>query len=136
MFRSLKMRLMCGITAAAVLLGGFAFPVRAWADDDDDDDFLEDLMDLTDEEVDALVRIQDADGDQDIDEADVAALTTVVTTAALVEADRQHAAEIEAARQAEIAALEAQMRAQKEAQEAKRRLEEELRLKQARVKGV
>ena len=36
MFRSLKMRLMCGITAAAVLLGGFAFPVSAWADDDDD----------------------------------------------------------------------------------------------------
>ena len=125
---------MCGITAAAVLLGGFAFPVSAWADDDDD--FLEDLMDLSDEEVDALVRIADADGDQDVDEADVAVLSSVLTTAALVEADRQHAAEIEAARQAEIAALEAQMRAEKEAQEAKRRLEEELRLKQARVKGI
>ena len=92
MFRSLKMRLMCGITAAAVLLGGFAFPVSAWADDDDD--FLEDLMDLSDAEVDALVRISDADGDQDVDEADVAVLSSVLTTATLVEADRQHAAEI------------------------------------------
>ncbi len=114
-----KMRMMCGITAAAVLFGAFAFPVNAWADDD----FLEDLMDLTDDEVDALVRIADADSDGDVDEHDVDAMVTVLGNAALVEADRQYAAELEAARLAEIAALEAQLRAEQEAKEAQRKLE-------------
>ena len=106
------MRLMCFFAAATVAIGSLAVPVNAWADDDDD--FLEDLDNLSDDEIEVLLGIQDHDGDGDIDEEDVEAIRTIITIGALAEADRQYEAELEAARRAQQAALDAQKRAEEE----------------------
>ena len=115
MFDSMKMRLMCGVTAVAVALGSFAAPVNVWADDDDD--FLEDLVDLSDDEIDVLNNLDDHDGDGDIDEHDIDAISTIIAIAALDEANNQYQAELDAQRRAAQAAqaeLDALKRAQAE----------------------
>lgn len=143
MFESIKMKLMCTVTAASVAVGSFAMPVNVWADDDDNDEFLTDLVDMTDDESEALRRMTDHDRDGDIDEDDVETFTTLMTIAALAEAEEesQRQAELERQRQAtELAqrqAAEAQKlaaEAQQRALEAQRKAEEERR--NGRVSGV
>ena len=55
MFDPLKMRLMCGVTAATVALSTLAAPVSVWADDYDD--FLDYLGDITDDESNVLDEV-------------------------------------------------------------------------------
>lgn len=139
MFDSIKMRLMCGVTAVAVTAGSFACPVNVWADDDDDDILLEDLLDLTDEEVIILSALADRDGDGDVDEAEVSAISTALTVSALAEADRRYEAEEQARKQAEAAAqaaLAAQRSAEQAARDAQKKLEEERQKKNSKVSGI
>ena len=124
MLDTLKMRVMCGVTAAAVVIGSLASPVMVWADDDDD--ILEDLMNLSDEEIKILDRLTDSDNDGDIDEDDVDAISTLIAVSTLADADRRYEAEREAQRRAEEAA-QAALAAQRKAEEEARR---------ARVTGV
>ncbi len=112
MFDSLKMRLMCGVTAAAVVLGSLAAPVNVWADDYDD--FLDYLIDTTDDEDDFLNGLHDHDGDHDVDEDDI---DWDIIDDILDEMERQHQAELEQQRRAAQAAqaeLDALKRAQAE----------------------
>ena len=100
MFESLKMRLMCGFTAFSVAIGSLAMPVTVWADDDDD--FLEDLNDLSDEEIAVLANLEDLDNDGDVDEEEVEAVVTLMTIAAVAEAEEEYEKkEAEAARKRE-----------------------------------
>ncbi len=141
MLDTLKMRVMCGVTAAAVVIGSLASPVMVWADDDDD--ILKDLMNLSDEEIKILDRLTDSDNDGDIDEDDVDAISTLIAVSTLADADRRYEAEREAQRRAEEAAqaaLAAQRSAEQRAAQAEaalaaqRKAEEEAR--RARVTGV
>lgn len=112
MFDSLKMRLMCGVTATAVTLGSLAAPVNVWADGYDD--FLDYLVDTTDDEDDFLNSLHDHDGDGDVDEDDI---DWVIIDDILDEMERQHQAELEQQRRAAQAAqaeLDALKRAQAE----------------------
>ncbi|MBQ8667426.1 MAG: Ig-like domain-containing protein [Lachnospiraceae bacterium] len=110
MFDSLKMKLTCGVTAAAVVLGSLAAPVNVWADDYDD--FLDYLIDTTDDEDDLLSGLHDHDGDHDVDEDDIAWAFTVDL---MDEMERQHQAELEEQRKAALAA-QAELDALKKAQ--------------------
>ena len=110
MFDSLKMKLTCGVIAAAVVLGSLAAPVNVWADDYDD--FLDYLIDTTDDEDDLLNGLHDHDGDHDVDEDDIAWAFTVDL---MDEMERQHQAELEEQRKAALAA-QAELDALKKAQ--------------------
>lgn len=137
MFESTKMRLMCTITAVSVALGSFAMPVNVWADDDDDDDFLEDLVDLDDDEEEYLRHISDGDGDGDVDEHDVAAAVTVMTVAALAEEEQRRQAELEQQRLLNLQAQQKLDDALKKAAEAERKAEEERKkLNASKVSGI
>ncbi len=127
---SIKMKLMCGVTAVSVLFGSVAMPVTTWAADGDDD-LVDDLVDLDDEELEVIEQIIDVDGDGDVDERDAVAVAAVVVAERMAqEADREHeenlrkqaeldAQRLAAQRQAETdarkrAELEAQLKAEKE----------------------
>ena len=110
MLDSLKVKLTCGVTAAAVVLGSLAAPVYVWADDYDD--FLDYLIDTTDDEDDLLNGLHDHDGDHDVDEDDIAWAFTVDL---MDEMERQHQAELEEQRKAALAA-QAELDALKKAQ--------------------
>ncbi len=113
--------MMCGLTAVTVAFGSLAAPVNVWADDDDDE-FLEDLVDMDDDEEKALRSLKDHDGDGDIDEDDVDAVATMITVAAISQA----AQEQEQQYKAEIAKQQAALEAQKQATlEAQKKLEEQ-----------
>ena len=109
MFDSLKMRLMCGVTAATVALSTLAAPVSVWANDYDD--FLDYLVDITDDESDVLDDIHDHDGDGDVDEHDI---DWIVTLGVMEEMERQHQAELEAQKKAAQAEIDALKKAQEE----------------------
>lgn len=112
MFDSLKMRLMCGVTAATVVLGSLAAPVNVWADGYDD--FLDYLVDTTDDEDDFLNSLHDHDRDGDVDEDDI---DWDIIDDILDEMERQHQDELEQQRRAAQAAqaeLDALKRAQAE----------------------
>ena len=118
MFDSLKMRLMCGVTAAAVVLGSLAAPVNVWAGDYDD--FLDYLIDTTDDEDDFLNGLHDHDGDHDVDEDDI---DWDIIDDILDEMERQHQAELEQQRRAAQAAqaeLDALKRAQAEKEKSRK----------------
>ena len=93
MLKNVKMRLMCGLTAVSVALGSLAMPVNVWAYDEDD--FLDDLEDLDDDELMFLRYISDYDDDDDVDEDDVDAIATLITIAALDEAEEEHRRQME-----------------------------------------
>ena len=117
MFDSLKLRFMCGATAAAVTLGSLAAPVNVWADDYDD--FLDYLIDTTDDEDDFLDGLHDHDGDGDVDEHDI---DWLITIGIMEEMERQHQDELEKQRKAAQAAqaeLDALKRAQAEKEKAR-----------------
>lgn len=101
MFDSMKTRFMCALMAASVALGSISFPVQVWADDDDYD-FMDDLDDLTPEEIKFINSLTDEDGDDDIDEDDViaSAITLGIINAAVEDAERQQKAEAERRRKA------------------------------------
>lgn len=115
MFDSLKMKLTCGATAAAVVLGSLAAPVNVWADDYDD--FLDYLIDTTDDEDDLLNDLHDHDGDHDVDEDDIAWAFTI---GLMDEMERQHQAELEQQRRAAQAELDALKRAQAEKEKSRK----------------
>ena len=132
---SIKMRIICGLMAGTVAFGGLAFPATVRADDIDD--FLDDLADLDDDEIDVLLNLTDLDKDGDIDEKDVEAIETMMTLTVLdryaEEAERQ--AEAEAKRQAQIAAQQAQIAAQQAQIDALKKAEQE-RNKVVKVNGI
>lgn len=101
MFNSVKTRLMCMLMAASVALGTLSFPVQVWADDDDEY-WMDDLDDLTPEEIKFINSLTDEDGDDDIDEDDViaSAITLGIINAAVEDAERQQKAEAERRRKA------------------------------------
>ena len=101
MFNSVKTRLMCMLMAASVALGTLSFPVQVWADDDDEY-WMDDLEDLTPEEIKFINSLTDEDGDDDIDEDDViaSAITLGIINAAVEDAERQQKAEAERRRKA------------------------------------
>ena len=101
MLNSVKTRLMCTLMAASVALGTLSFPVQVWADDDDEY-WMDDLDDLTPEEIKFINSLTDEDGDDDIDEDDViaSAITLGIINAAVEDAERQQKAEAERRRKA------------------------------------
>ena len=101
MFDSMKTRFMCMLMAASVALGTISFPVQVWADDDDEY-WMDDLDDLTPEEIKFINSLTDEDGDDDIDEDDViaSAITLGIINAAVEDAERQQKAEAERRRKA------------------------------------
>ena len=101
MLNSVKTRLMCTLMAASVALGTLSFPVQVWADDDDEY-WMDDLDDLTPEEIKFINSLTDEDGDDDIDEDDViaSAITLGIINAAVEDAERQQRAEAERRRKA------------------------------------
>ena len=122
--KSVKMRLICGVIAGAVVLGSFAVPTLVRADDIDD--YLDDFEDLTDDELEVLRDLQDYDNDQDTDEDDVEYFETLMLLDSLNDYAKQKEAEAENARrqaeqaqkaqqaqQAQIAAQQAQIEALK-----------------------
>lgn len=122
--KSVKMRLICGVIAGAVVLGSFAVPTLVRADDIDD--YLDDFEDLTDDELEVLRNLQDYDNDQDLDEDDVEYFETLMLLDSLNDYSKQKEAEAENARrqaeqaqkaqqaqQAQIAAQQAQIEALK-----------------------
>ena len=130
--KSVKMRLICGVIAGAVVLGSFAVPTLVRADDIDD--YLDDFEDLTDDESEVLRNLQDYDNDQDHDEDDVEYYETLMLLDSLNEYTNQKEAEAENARrqaeqaqkaqqaqQAQIAAQQAQLAAQQAQLEAMKR---------------
>ena len=75
MFGSIKTRIICAFTAAAVIAGSLAFPAIVRADDDDDNNayFMKYLHKLSPDERKFLYKLQDEDDDDDVDEDDVKA---------------------------------------------------------------
>jgi hypothetical protein len=116
-FDSIKTRLMCGVTAAAVAFGSLAAPVYVWADDNDD--FLDYLIDTTDDEDHFLNNLPDHDGDGDVDEDDIDRELLDDLFNEIESQERQRQQELEnqkRAAQAAQAELDAQKRAAQAAQ--------------------